>query len=103
MLQTESMVDIVDNTGAKKGLIIRILKGSDAKKAIVGDRVVVAIKDALTTSTFKKGDVSRALIVRTKGKIRRKDGSYIGFGDNAAVLIQKDPKEGFKALGKRIF
>ena len=99
MLQTESAVIITDNTGAKTGQIIRILKGSTAKKATLGDRVVIAIKSASSGSSFKKGDVSRAIIVRTKKEVRRKDGSYIRFDDNAVALINKDNEP----LGKRIF
>lgn len=99
MLQNESEVIITDNTGAKRGQIFRILKGSSAKKATIGDKVVIAIKDASATSTFKKGETSHAVIVRTRKEIRRKDGSYIRFADNAVALINKDGE----ALGKRIF
>lgn len=99
MLQNESEVVIADNTGAKRGQIFRILKGSSAKKATIGDKVVVAIKDAAPSSTFKKGDTSWAVIVRTKKHVRRKDGTYVAFDDNAVALINKDGE----ALGKRIF
>lgn len=99
MLQTESGVVIADNTGAKIGKIVRILKGSTGKKATVWDRVVIAIKTVSTTSTFKKGDVARAVIVRTKKGVRRPDGSYLKFSDNAVALINKDNEP----LGKRIF
>ena len=99
MLQNESEVVITDNSGAKIGQIIRILKGSHAKKAGIGDKVVIAVKSASTSATIKKGDVSRAVIVRTKKEIRRKDGTYIRFDDNAVALINKDNEP----LGKRIF
>ena len=99
MLQTESEVIVADNTGAKSWQIIRILKGSTAKKATVGDRVVIAIKSVSTSSTFKKGDVARAVIVRTKKGVARKDGSYLKFADNAVAIINKDNEP----LGKRIF
>lgn len=99
MIQTESEVIVADNTGAKTAQVIRILKGSTAKKAGLGDRVVVAIKSASSGSSFKKGDVSRGIIVRTRKEVRRKDGSYLRFDDNAIALINKDNE----ALGKRIF
>ncbi len=99
MLQTESEVIIADNTGAKIWQIIRILKGSTARKATVGDRVVIAIKNVSTSSTFKKWDVSRAVIVRTNKGVARKDGSYLKFADNAVALINKDNEP----VGKRIF
>lgn len=99
MLQTESEVVIADNTGAKIGQIIRILKGSTARKAGVGDRVVIAIKSVSTSSTFKKWDVARAVIVRTKKGVNRKDGSYLKFADNAVAIINKDNEP----VGKRIF
>ena len=99
MLQTESEVIVADNTGAKLWQIIRILKGSSARKAGVGDRVVIAIKSVSTTSTFKKWDVARAVIVRTKKGVSRKDGSYLKFADNAVAIINKDNEP----VGKRIF
>ncbi len=99
MLQTESEVIIADNSGAKQWKIIRILKGSTWKKAWVGDRVVLAIKSVSTTSTYKKGDVARAVVVRTRKGVSRKDGSYLKFNDNAVALINKDNEP----IGKRIF
>lgn len=90
MLQTESEVVIADNSWAKIGQIIRILKGSTARKATIGDRVVIAVKSVSTSSTYKKGDVARAVIVRTKKGVGRKDGSYLKFADNAVALINKD-------------
>jgi large subunit ribosomal protein L14 len=87
MLQQESMVRIADNSGAKKALVIRVLGGSKRRYASVGDRVIVAIKDALPDGTVKKGDVAKAVVVRTTKEVRRKDGSYIKFDENAAVII----------------
>jgi large subunit ribosomal protein L14 len=87
MLQQESMVRIADNSGAKKALVIRVLGGSKRRYASVGDTVIVAIKDALPDGTVKKGDVAKAVVVRTAKEVRRKDGSYIKFDENAAVII----------------
>jgi large subunit ribosomal protein L14 len=87
MIQQESMVRIADNSGAKKALVIRVLGGSKRRYAHVGDIVVVAVKDALPDGTVKKGDVAKAVVVRTRKEVRRKDGSYIRFDENAAVII----------------
>jgi large subunit ribosomal protein L14 len=87
MIQQESIVRIADNSGAKRALVIRVLGGSKRRYARIGDIVVVAIKDALPDGTVKKGDVARAVVVRTRKEIRRKDGSYIRFDENAAVII----------------
>jgi large subunit ribosomal protein L14 len=87
MLQQESTVRIADNSGAKRALVIRVLGGSKRRYASIGDRVIVAIKDALPDGTVKKGDVATAVIVRTTSNVRRKDGSYIRFDENAAVII----------------
>ncbi len=87
MLQQESMVRIADNSGAKKALVIRVLGGSKRRYASVGDTVIVAVKDALPDGTVKKGDVAKAVVVRTTKEVRRKDGSYIRFDENAAVII----------------
>ena len=99
MIQQESMVRIADNSGARKALVIRVLGGSKRRYARVGDIVVVAIKDALPNGQVKKGEVAKAVVVRTAKESRRRDGSYIRFDENAAVLIndQKEP------LGTRIF
>jgi len=99
MLQTESEVVVADNTGAKIAKVIRVLKWSSGDKAVIGDRVVVAIQTVAPSSTFKKGDVSRAIVVRTKKWVRRTDGTYVKFADNAVALINKDNEP----LGKRIF
>jgi large subunit ribosomal protein L14 len=87
MLQQESIVRIADNSGAKRALVIRVLGGSKRRYARVGDQVIVAIKDALPDGTVKKGDVAKAVVVRTTSNMRRKDGSYIRFDENAAVII----------------
>ncbi|HYH78223.1 MAG TPA: 50S ribosomal protein L14 [Longimicrobium sp.] len=87
MLQQESIVRIADNSGAKKALVIRVLGGSRRRYASVGDTIIVAVKDALPDGTVKKGDVAKAVVVRTTKEVRRKDGSYIKFDENAAVII----------------
>lgn len=94
MIQQESIVRIADNSGAKQALCIRVLGGSRRRYARVGDVIVVTVKDALPDGTIKKGDVAKAVVVRTSKEIRRRDGSYIRFDDNAAVIINDagDPK-----------
>jgi large subunit ribosomal protein L14 len=87
VVQQESILKIADNSGARRALVIRVLGGSGRRYAGLGDIVVVTIKDALPTGQVKKGDVVKAVIVRTAKETRRKDGSYIRFDDNAAVLI----------------
>ena len=87
MIQQESIVRIADNSGAKKALVIRVLGGSKRRYARIGDTVVVAVKDALPDGTVKKGEVAKAVVVRTAKEVRRKDGSYIRFDENAAVII----------------
>ena len=99
MIQGESILKIADNTGAKRALCIRVLGGSKRRYARVGDVIVVAIKDALPNSAVKKGEVARAVIVRTAKEMGRKDGSYIRFDENAAVLIS----DGGEPRGTRIF
>jgi len=81
------MVRIADNSGAKRALVIRVLGGTGRRYARIGDIVVVAVKDALPDGTVKKGDVAKAVVVRTRKEMRRKDGSYIRFDENAAVII----------------
>lgn len=99
MIQEESNLVVADNSGAKRVQCIRVLGGSDRRYAGVGDVVVVSVKTAIPGGNVKKGEVSRAVIVRTKKETRRKDGSYIRFDENAAVLItaEGEPK------GTRIF
>ncbi len=99
MVQMQTMLVISDNSGARRAQCIKVLGGSRRRYATVGDIVVVAIKDALPNSAMKKGDVAKAVIVRTKKEVRRSDGSYIRFDQNAAVIVDdnKEPK------GTRIF
>ena len=99
MIQQESRLNVADNSGAKEVLCIRVLGGTKKRYASVGDTIVVTVKSALSSSSMKKGTVSKAVVVRTKKEIRRKDGSYIRFSDNAAVLLgaNSEPK------GTRIF
>jgi large subunit ribosomal protein L14 len=99
MIKVETMLDVADNSGAKKVLCFRILGGSKRKSASVGDIIVVSIKEAVPESKVKKGDVHRAVIVRTKKEVRRADGSYIRFDNNAAVIIN----EAREPVGTRIF
>ena len=87
MIQQETVVKIADNSGAKRALVIRVLGGSKRRYARIGDIVIVAVKDALPDGTVKKGDVAKAVVVRTTKEVRRKDGSYIRFDENAAVII----------------
>jgi large subunit ribosomal protein L14 len=99
MIQQESRLNVADNSGAKEVLVIRVLGGSGRRYASVGDKVIVTVKSALTTSQIKKGTVSKAVIVRTRNPVRRKDGSYIRFEDNAVVLL--NPTD--EPRGTRIF
>ena len=87
MIQAESRLTVCDNSGAKEALCIRVLGGTKRRYASVGDVIVVSIKSVIPSSDIKKGAVSKALIVRTKKEIRRADGSYIRFDDNACVLL----------------
>ena len=99
MIQQESRLNVADNSGAKEVLCIRVLGNSGQDYAAIGDKIVVTVKDALPGGGVKKGTVSKAVIVRTKNKLRRRDGSYISFDDNAVVLLNAadDPR------GTRIF
>ncbi len=99
MIQEYSILNCADNTGARKVMCFRILGGSKRKYAKLGDTIVVAVKDAQPNSGVKRGDVARAVIVRTKKEVRRPDGSYIRFDDNAAVLITPEGEP----RGTRIF
>lgn len=87
MLQQESRMKVADNSGAKEVLCIRVLGGTKRRYASIGDTVVVSIKDAMPSGNVKKGQVSRAVVVRTKKEVRRADGSYIRFDENAVVLL----------------
>ena len=99
MIQTETKLKVADNSGAKLLLCIKVLGGSKRRYATVGDVIVVSVKEAMPNSKVKKGDVMKAVIVRTKKEVARVDGSYIKFDDNSAVLItqQNEP------IGTRIF
>ena len=99
MIQEYTRLNVADNTGAKKVMCIRILGGSKRRYARIGDIIIVSVKSAIPGGSIKKGEKSKAVVVRTKKEISRKDGSYIRFDENAAVLIneQKEPK------GTRIF
>jgi large subunit ribosomal protein L14 len=99
MIQTETTLKVADNSGAKLLLCIRVLGGSKRRYATVGDVVVVSVKEAMPNSKVKKGDVMRAVIVRTVKEIPRMDGSYIKFDDNSAVLISQQNEP----IGTRIF
>jgi large subunit ribosomal protein L14 len=87
MIQQETMVRIADNSGAKSAKCIRVLGGSGRRYAGVGDIIVIAVKDALPNGTVKKGEVAKAVVVRTAKETRRRDGTYIRFDENAAVII----------------
>jgi large subunit ribosomal protein L14 len=87
MIQAESRLIVADNSGAKEALCIRVLGGTGRKYASIGDKIVVTVKNALPGGDIKKGTVSKAVIVRVKKEIRRQDGSYIRFDDNACVLL----------------
>ncbi|HZD59957.1 MAG TPA: 50S ribosomal protein L14 [Anaerolineae bacterium] len=89
MIQQQSRLKVADNTGAREVLCIRVLGGSRRRYASVGDTIVVAVKEAIPGGTVKKGDVVRAVVVRTKKPIGRNDGSYVRFDDNAAVIINE--------------
>lgn len=99
MLQQESRLKVADNTGAREILVIRVLGGSKRRYARVGDVVVATVKQAIPNSPVKKGEVVKAVVVRTRKEIRRPDGSYIRFDDNAAVLIN----EAGEPIGTRVF
>ena len=100
MIQQESRLKVADNSGAKEVLCIRVLGGTCRRYASVGDKIVVTIKSAMSSSSLKKGTISTAVVVRTKKAVRRKDGSYIRFEDNAAVLLgEKDEPRGTRIFG----
>ena len=88
MIQTESRLTVADNSGAKEVLCIRVMGGTGRRYASVGDVIVVTVKNAIPSSDVKKGTVSKAVVVRTKKEVRRADGSYIRFDDNACVIEQ---------------
>ncbi len=99
MIQQESRLSVADNSGAKQVLCIRVLGGSGKRYASIGDTIIVTVKDALPSGNIKKGTVSKAVVVRTRKEIRRQDGSYIRFDDNAVVLLTNTDE----LRGTRIF
>ena len=99
MIQSESRLKVADNTGAKELLTIRVLGGSSRRYAGLGDVIVATVKDAIPGGNVKKGDVVKAVVVRTKKQTRRQDGSYIKFDENAAVILKNDGEP----RGTRIF
>jgi large subunit ribosomal protein L14 len=99
VIQQESVLEVADNSGARKVACIRVLGGSRRRYASVGDVIVVSVKDAIPNARVKKGDVRKAVVVRTAKAIGRPDGSYIKFDDNAAVLIDQTKEP----IGTRIF
>jgi large subunit ribosomal protein L14 len=99
MVQQESRLTVADNSGAKEVLCIRVLGGTRKRYASIGDKIVVTVKNALPSGNIKKGTVIKAVVVRTKKEIRRNDGSYIRFDDNACVLLNNTGE----MIGTRIF
>jgi large subunit ribosomal protein L14 len=99
MIQSESRLAVADNSGAKEVLVIRVLGGTKRRYASVGDKIVVAVKSAMPSGAVKKGSVAKAVIVRTKKEVRRPDGSYIRFDDNACVILN----QAGEMRGTRIF
>ena len=99
MIQAETKLQVADNSGAKKLYCIRVLGGSKRRYARIGDTIIVSVKEAMPNAKVKKGDVMRAVVVRTKKGLRRSDGSYIRFDDNSAVLINQQGEP----IGTRIF
>ena len=99
MIQTESRLSVADNSGAKEVLCIHVLGGTRRRYASVGDKIVVAVKSAMPNGAVKKGSVAKAVVVRTKKEIRRQDGSYIRFDDNACVILN----QAGEMRGTRIF
>ncbi|MEW6275415.1 MAG: 50S ribosomal protein L14 [Bacillota bacterium] len=99
MIQVQSMLNVADNTGARRLMCIRVLGGSHRRYASLGDEIVASVKEAVPGGVVKKGDVVRAVVVRTNKEVRRVDGSYIKFDENAAVIIKDDKSP----RGTRIF
>ena len=100
MIQQESRLTVADNSGAKEVLCIKVLGGTRKRYASVGDKIIVSIKSAIPSGEVKKGTVSKAVVVRTKKEVRRVDGSYIRFDDNAVVLLnQADEIRGTRIFG----
>lgn len=98
MIQMYSMLEVADNSGAKKAMCIKVLGGSKRKYARIGDYIIVTVKEAIPNSNVKKGTVHRAIIIRTKKTIKRKDGSVLRFDDNACVMLKKDGEPNFNRV-----
>lgn len=99
MIQMQTRLQVADNSGARELMCVKVLGGSQRRYASIGDVIVCSVKDALPNSKVKKGDVVKAVIVRSKSKVRRPDGTYIRFDDNSAVLVKADNEP----VGTRIF
>jgi len=99
VIQTTTVLDVADNSGAKKVACIKVLGGSRRRYATIGDVIVVSVKEAVVNAKVKKGEIARAVIVRTKREVKRADGSYIKFDTNSAVLVSKENEP----IGTRIF
>ena len=99
MIQMQTILDVADNSGAKKVMCIKVLGGSKRRYASIGDIIVVSVREAIPQGKVKKGEVAKAVIVRTAREVKRPDGSYIRFDTNSAVLINKD----LEPVGTRIF
>ena len=100
MIQIQTELSVADNTGAKRVECIKVLGGSKRRYASIGDTIVVTVKDAMPSGNIKKGTVAKAVVVRTKKEVRRKDGSYIRFEDNAAILLnENDEIKGTRVFG----
>jgi large subunit ribosomal protein L14 len=99
MIQQTTVLDVADNSGAKKVMCIKVLGGSKRRYASIGDVIVVSVKEAIPNAKVKKGDVQKAVVVRTRREVARADGSYIKFDENSAVIINKD----LEPVGTRIF
>ena len=99
MIQMQTVLDVADNSGAKRVACIKVLGGTKRRYATIGDVIVVSIKEAVVNSKVKKGEVARAVIVRTKREVKRADGSYIKFDNNSAVMVSKEGEP----IGTRIF
>ena len=99
MIQTTTVLDVADNSGAKKVACIKVLGGSKRRYASLGDVIVVSVKEATINAKVKKGEIARAVIVRTKREVKRPDGSYIKFDNNSAVMVTKENEP----IGTRIF
>jgi len=99
MIQEQTNLDVADNSGAKKVQCVKVIGGSKRRYASIGDEIIVSVKEALPKSKVKKGEVKKAVVVRTRKEVPREDGTYVRFDDNAAVLVEEDGQP----VGTRIF